>query len=274
MGLGPERDLSECVPANGLTDWRQDGRAGLEPGEPRGPERQWQCPLSVLLAEVGSPEPAPCPRSGLGAPGAPEEEQRLPASWPRAGRSRVYLGRQTSFVTLTYCCQEPKNTFINGKTGMAPRRNILTSPEEPAGGFRAHPQEAWVSYLLGSPPEGKGRPLLPAGRLPRSRVGLQGMASWAGLCQVDFCEVSWTPCSRLLPHPGYCPTRVFSLLTISSDGQRKARSHLQASSRRSQAPTCACRERERPACPSSKLYGSGEGEGYPLPAVLTEPQAP
>ena len=81
----------------------------------------------------------------------------------------------TSFVTFTHCCQEPKNTFINGKTGMAPQRNILTSPEEPAGRFRAHPQEAGAPYLLGSPP-GEGSTLLrPA--FPRRALRL-GFLGW------------------------------------------------------------------------------------------------
>lgn len=89
---------------------------------------------------------------------------------------------------------------------MAPQRNILTSPEEPAGRFRAHPQEAWVSYLLGSPPAGgECSTLLPAGSLPHFRKRLSGTASWAGSGWVDFLQrgpVHTPPCIQLPERPG------------------------------------------------------------------------
>lgn len=131
-----------------------------------------------------------------------------------------------SFVTLTHCCQEPKNTFINGKTGMAPQRNILTRPEEAAGGFRAYPQEAWVSYLLGSPWGGRGTEagagkrgtLLPEGGpapFPQEapRRGSLGWrepgrlsATWPGLHPTP------PPGARGGSSPGSGPMQVFSLM--------------------------------------------------------------
>lgn len=105
----------------------------------------------------------------------------------------------TSFVTLTHCCQEPKNTFINGKTGMAPQRNILTSPEEPAGRFRAHPQEAWVSYLLGSPPGGESAARFSRqGACPISARGSQARLPGLDRAGLIFCNVA-----RSTPHPAY-----------------------------------------------------------------------
>ena len=169
---------------------------------------------------MDTPEPAPPVLHQGSGHTEPQKKSNTPAPWPGAGRSCVYLGRQTSFVTLTYCCQEPKNTFINGKTGMAPQRNILTSPEEPAGGFRAHPQEAWVSYLLGSPPGG-GRATRFSQRhaCPGPAWGSKAWLPRLDCAEMDFCDMAWsTPYSTYSP-PGYCPVQVFSLVTISSDGQ-------------------------------------------------------
>lgn len=129
------RSKTSVMRVDQLTERLEGERGVARPvlGKPRDPEWQWHCPLSsVPLAQ------SLLPMSLIRAQSTESPRRRTaPCSVARAGRSCVYLGRQTSFVTLTYCCQEPKNTFINGKTGMAPQRNILTSSEEPAGRFRA-----------------------------------------------------------------------------------------------------------------------------------------
>lgn len=65
----------------------------------------------------------------------PEPASARWLAWLGLRTGSVYFGRPGSFVTFTHCCWEPKNTFINGKTRMAPQRNILTSTEERAGGL-------------------------------------------------------------------------------------------------------------------------------------------
>lgn len=79
------------------------------------------------------------PRLALADPSrAQSPEQLHPAQWlssqPGLGKALFTLEGSTSFVTVTHCCWEPKNTFINGKTGLAPQSNILPSVEELAGG--------------------------------------------------------------------------------------------------------------------------------------------
>lgn len=65
-------------------------------------------------------------------------DQLQPVQWlsrqPGLGKALFTLEGSTSFVTVTHCCWEPKNTFINGKIGLAPQSNILPSVEERAGG--------------------------------------------------------------------------------------------------------------------------------------------
>lgn len=164
----------------------------------------------------------------------------------------------TSFVTLTHCCQEPKNTFINGKTGMAPQRNILTSPEEPAGRFRAYPQEAWVSYLRGSPRWGAGGSAECRSRRGACPISAGGSQAWLpGLdcAEVAFCNVvQSTPHSRYgsprpsgfvpgdCPHPGVLPRAPFPL--IANEGSELAPDISPGT----QVPTGACWVRQVPAC--------------------------
>lgn len=56
------------------------------------------------------------------------------SSQPGLGKALFTLEGSVSFVTVTHCCWEPKNTFINGKIGLAPQSNILPSVEELPGG--------------------------------------------------------------------------------------------------------------------------------------------
>lgn len=174
----------------------------------------------------------------------------------------------TSFVTFTHCCQEPKNTFINGKTGMAPQRNILTSPEEPAGRFRAHPQEAGAPYLLGSPPGGAAHF---SGRV--SELGPQ-----ARLPGLDCAEVA--P-ARQLGHPrqrcsspglsgvilGDCPIQAFPFVAHSLGLHQRTGAASRQLSGLPGTEQCLLGERG-----SWRPKGSGNGC---LPTVaLAEPEAP
>lgn len=74
------------------------------------------------------------------------------------GKALFTLEGSTSFVTVTHCCWEPKNTFINGKIGLASQNNILPSVEDLAGGWeyilRKHgflsPRGLWGGSMLPS----------------------------------------------------------------------------------------------------------------------------
>ena len=195
--LDPKQDINKCALPIWLISWSGDGWMWpMLPWESPGvPDSSGSALLlghdSVLPTEADGPEPtllgqittrnteSPGVRTLLPTLGSPE-----PANWG-LGWAVFILEGLTSFVTFTHCCQEPKNTFINGKTGMAPQRNILTSPEEPAGRFRAHPQEAGAPYLLGSPP-GEDSMLL----RPRFHAGPSGSAPWAGLCWGGSCKTA------------------------------------------------------------------------------------
>lgn len=93
---------------------------------------------------------------------------------------------------------------------MTPQRNILTSPEEPVGRFRAHPQEAGASYLLGSPAGERAACF-------SCRVSVRGsQAQLTGLDCAEVASATWPGprptqmqppgtlrhCLELLPHPG------------------------------------------------------------------------
>lgn len=89
------------------------------------------------LIRPGGPGLALADPTGLRAE---SPDQLQPVQWlnrqPGLGKALFTLEGSTSFVTVTHCCWEPKNTFINGKIGLAPQSNILPSVEERAGGSK------------------------------------------------------------------------------------------------------------------------------------------
>lgn len=81
---------------------------------------------------------------------------------------------------------------------MALHRNILTSPEEPAGRSRAYPQEVWASYLLGNQLRGAGGHASPSRAPAHFLVRLPGMASGLDCAKGALCPVAWAA-----PHSRY-----------------------------------------------------------------------
>lgn len=99
------------------------------------------------------------------------------AEQPGLGKALFTLEGSTSFVTVTHCCWEPKNTFINGKIGLAPESNILPSVEELAGGSK-YILGKYASYLPGAHREGA---CCPVGCLPTSVWAPLVTVPWATL---------------------------------------------------------------------------------------------
>lgn len=121
------------------------------------------------------------PRLALVYPSrAQSSEQLQPAQWlssqPGLGKALFTLEGSTAFVTVTHCCWEPKNTFINGKIGLAPQSNILPSVEELAEGSQCILGK--YGFLSSRGP--KGGSMLPS-RVP-AQYGLPTVTvSWARL---------------------------------------------------------------------------------------------
>lgn len=226
---------------------------------------------SALPAEVDSPGPA-LPGPGWSSGHREPRHQNSSTPAPRPGEELCLPWKADLLCNSPYCCQEPKNTFINGKTGMALHRTILTSPEEPGGRFGAYPQEARRFYFVGSCWGVRAACLSQQGACPVSSPGCflgqvvlrQRSATWAG----PEPALDTAPQDLVAFFPITALSKCSPLWPVSSAGKWR----LGAASRHRSGPHVppnACRVGESPTCSSSRPEGSGKGS-----SLQVHPQSP